>query len=118
MRFNKLLKRFDIRVIDEVPDKDHFRIADNVSKVLSNKFNYIEYGYVFTKLMAAKMYIADFPEGISNVIYSYEEDTLFIRRDEDLRKVSEDLLYECIHAVQDIRNKKGEIRQLRTVFFF
>ena len=118
MKFNKLLKRFDIRVINEIAAKDHTRIADNVAKIISNTFNYIEYGYVYTKLLNARMYIADFPEKISNAIYSYEEDTLFISQYEDLSDVSENLLYECIHAVQDLRNKKGEIQRLRPMLLF
>ena len=117
MRFSKLLNRFDIDVIKEISNEEHHILARNVAKIISNKFNYIEYGYVYEKLMIAKIYIADLPEGITNAIYSYEEDTLLISMHEDLSHVSEELLYECIHAIQDIRNKKGEIRQLGQCFF-
>ncbi len=118
MRFSKLLNRFDIDIIKEISNEEHHIVARNVAKILSNKFDYIEYGYVYEKLMTAKIYIADLPEGITNAIYSYEEDTLLVSMREDLEHVSEDLLYECIHAIQDVRNKKGEIKQLRTMLFF
>ena len=117
MGISKLLKKFDIKVIGRVTKEQQIRVADNVATKISNEFNYIDYGYIYTKLMRAKMYIAIIPEGITRAIYSYEEDTLFISDEEDLNFISRELLYECIHAMQDIRNKKGKIKQLGQCIF-
>lgn len=117
MGISKLLKKFDIKVIGKVTKEQQIIISDNVATKISNKFNYIEYSYIYTKLMKAKMYIAIIPEGITRAIYSYEEDTLFISDEEDLNFVSRELLYECIHAMQDIRNNKGKIKQLGQCIF-
>ena len=117
MGISKLLKKFDIKVIGKVTKEQQIVISDNVATKISNEFNYIEYSYIYTKLMKAKMYIAIIPEGITRAIYSYEEDTLFISDEQDLNFVSRDLLYECIHAMQDIRNNKGKIKQLGQCIF-
>lgn len=117
MEINKLLKKFDIKVIAKVTKEQQIRIADNIATKISNEFNYIDYGYMYNKLMTAKMYIAIIPEGMTRAIYSYEEDTLFISDEEDLDLVSRELLYECIHAMQDIRNDKGRIKQLGQCIF-
>lgn len=117
MGISKLLKKFDIKVIGKLTKEEQIILSDNVATKISNEFNYIDYGYIYTKLMKAKMYIAIIPEGITSAIYSYEEDTLFISDTEDISTVSKELLYECIHAVQDIRNKKGQIKQLGQCIF-
>ncbi|MCI8362703.1 MAG: hypothetical protein HFJ41_06260 [Clostridia bacterium] len=117
MGISKLLRKFDIKVIGKLTKEQQIILSDNVATKISNEFNYIDYGYIYTKLMKAKMYIAIIPEGITSAIYSYEEDTLFISDTEEISTVSKELLYECIHAVQDIRNKKGQIKQLGQCIF-
>lgn len=117
MGISKLLKKFDIKVIGKLTKEQQIRLSDNLATKISNEFNYIDYGYIYTKLMKAKMYIAIIPEGITRDIYSYEENTLFISDEEDLNFISKDLLYECIHAIQDIINKKGKLKQLGQCIF-
>lgn len=117
MNINKLLKKFDIKIISKLKKEEQIILSDNVATKISNKFNYIDYGYIYTKLMKAKMYIAIVPEGITSAIYSYKDDTLFISDTEDINTISKELLYECIHAVQDIRSRKGKIKQLGQCIF-
>lgn len=117
MGISKILKKFDIKVIGKVTKEEQIIISDNVATKITNKFNFIDYGYIYTKLMRAKMYIAIIPEGITRAIYSYEEDTLFISDEEDLKNISKELLYECIHTMQDIRDKKGNVKQLGQCIF-
>ena len=117
MGISKILKKFDIKVIGKVSKEDQIIISDNVATKITNKFNFIDYGYIYTKLMRAKMYIAIIPKGMTRAIYSYEEDTLFISDEEDLNNISKELLYECIHTMQDIRDKKGNVKQLGQCIF-
>lgn len=117
MGISKILKKFDIKVIGKVSKEDQIIISDSVATKITNKFNFIDYGYIYTKLMKAKMYIAIIPEGMTRAIYSYEEDTLFISDEEDLNNISKELLYECIHTMQDIRDKKGNVKQLGQCIF-
>lgn len=112
MGISKLLNKFDIKVIAKLTKEQQIVLSDNVATKISNEFNYIDYGYLYTKLMNVKMYIAILPKEIIGAIYSYEENTLFISDTEDIETVSKELLYECIHAVQDITNKSGEEKQL------
>lgn len=117
MGISKILKKFDIKVIGKVSKEQQIIISDSVATKITNKFNFIDYGYIYTKLMRAKMYIAIIPEGMTRAIYSYEEDTLFISDEEDLNNISKELLYECIHTMQDIRDKKGNVKQLGQCIF-
>ena len=117
MGISKILKKFDIKVIGKVSKEEQIIISDNVATKITNKFNFIDYGYIYKKLMRAQMYIAIIPEGMTRAIYSYEEDTLFISDEEDLNNISKELLYECIHTMQDIRDKKGNIKQLGQCIF-
>ncbi len=117
MGISKILKKFDIKVIGKLTKEQQIIISDNVATKISNRFKYIDYGYIYIKLMRAKMYIAIIPKGMSKAIYSYEEDTLFISDEEDLNNMSKELLYECIHTMQDIRDKKGKVKQLGQCIF-
>lgn len=112
MGISKILNKFDIKVIGKVSKEKQIIISDNVATKITNEFNFIDYGDIYTKLMKAKMYIAIMPEGMAKSIYSYEEDILFISDEEDLNNISKELLYECIHAMQEIRDEKGNIKQL------
>lgn len=117
MGISKLLKKFDVKVIGKITKEQQIIISDNVATKISNRFAFIDYGYIYKKLMRAKMYVAIIPEGMTRAIYSYEEDTLFISDEEDLSTVSKGLLYECIHTMQDIRDKKGKVKQLGQCIF-
>lgn len=117
MGLNKALKMFNIKIIAIVRKEQQIAIADNVATKISNEFNYIDYEYIYRKLMLAKMYIAEIPKAISKAIYSYEDDTLYISDKEDLNDISEELLYECIHTLQDIRDNKGKVKQLGQCIF-
>ena len=117
MGVDKTLKTFGIKVIARVTKEQQIIISDNVATKISNEFNYIDYGYVYKKLMIAKMYIAQIPEGLSRAIYMYEEDTLYISDEEDINNISEELMHECIHTIQDIRDKKGNVKQLGQCIF-
>ena len=70
MAISKLLKKFDIKVIGKLTKEEQIILSDNVATKISNEFNYIDYGYIYTKLMKAKMYTAIIPEGITSAIYS------------------------------------------------
>lgn len=117
MGISKILKKFDIKVIGKITKEQQIIISDNVATKITNTFRYIDYGYIYTKLMRAKMYIAIIPKGMTRAIYSYEEDTLFISDEENINDISRELLYECIHTMQDIRDKKGKVKQLGQCIF-
>lgn len=117
MGTDKTLKTFGIKVIAKVTKEQQIIIADNVATKISDEFNYIDYEYVYKKLMIAKMYIAQIPEGLTKAIYMYEEDTLYISDNEDINNISAELMYECIHTLQDIRDKKGNVKQLGQCIF-
>lgn len=117
MGISKLLKKFDIKVIGKVTKEQQIIVSDNAATKISNIFEYIEYGYIYKKLMQIKMYIAVIPKEMTRAIYSYEENTLFISDEEDLNFISKELLYECIHAIQDIKDKDGKTKQLGQCIF-
>lgn len=112
MKAEQILKKFNIRLIEELSHTDHIILSDNIARIVSDRFEFIKYEYIYSKMMKAKIFFAKIPQGITRAIYSYEEDTLIISDEEDINNVSEELLYECIHTVQDIRNRSGKIKRL------
>lgn len=112
MGISKMISKFDIKVIGKISKEKQIIISDNVATKITSEFNFMNYEQIYAKLMASKMYIAIMPEGMAESIYSYEEDILFINDKEELNNISKELLYECIHAMQEIRNQKGNIKQL------
>ncbi|MCI9177247.1 MAG: hypothetical protein HFJ28_01380 [Clostridia bacterium] len=66
MGISKLLRKFDIKVIGKLTKEQQIILSDNVATKISNEFNYIDYGYIYTKLMKAKMYIAIIPIGYAD----------------------------------------------------
>ena len=117
MKLNKLLDKFGIKVTDSLSKEEQIILSDNVATLISNKFNYIDYSYIYEKLVNTKIYRAIIPNRLTKSLYIYEEDILLVSDEENIDSISEELLYECIHTIQDVRDKKGKIKQLGQSIF-
>ena len=56
------------------------------------------------------MYLANINEdkNIANVNYIYENNAIYFAERIDLNNISDKVVHECIHYVQDVRNEKGK----------
>ena len=112
MKLKQTIKEYNIQDVREISEKDHIGLAKIVSSKITSKFGFIDYLYIYNKMLDAKIYIVKIPEDITKAIYVYDEDTLLIDESESLTNISQKLLYECVHAVQDVRDKNGNLQRL------
>lgn len=112
MDLKQAIKKYDITDIAQINEEQHIRLARKVAEMISNKFNYIDYDYIYNKMMAAKVYIGHIRNISNKAIYAFDDDSLIIDKNQDLNEMTRELLFECVHTIQDRRNKKGELQQL------
>lgn len=60
------------------------------------------------------MYLANINEdkNISNVNYIYENNAIYFAERIDLNNISDKVVHECIHYLQDVRNEKGKLKKM------
>ena len=61
-----------------------------------------------------KMYLANINEdkNIANVNYIYENNAIYFAERIDLNNISDKVVHECIHYLQDVRNEKGKLKKM------
>ena len=117
MSINKILKDLNIGVIEKVDDISKNRIAEEIAQKIVQIFKYIDYNYIITKINKLQIYTAKIPEGITRALYSYEDDALYISEEFYNKEYNDEILHEYVHSIQDVRDKKENIRRLGQCIF-
>lgn len=55
------------------------------------------------------MYYAEIPEGLSQANYIYKNSTMYFLNNINLDEMNEFVFHECIHIIQENKNKKNQI---------
>ena len=110
----KSLKNIGIEAIKKVEDENIISIADKVSTRIKNTFSNsnINYLNIYKTLLETPMYYAKIPQGLSEANYFFKNSTIYFSEDIDLENLSEYVYHECIHKLQEYKNKKGNITRL------
>ena len=114
MKIEKRLSKIGITDIEEIDLKQVRIIANNITEILTKTFPVLEneYNNILIQLLNCKMYIAKIDKKLSKVNYIYENNSIYFSKELDLNKVNEQMIHECIHYIQDIRNKKGNLEKI------
>lgn len=108
------LSKLGIRTTRRLNEKEKNFISNYVADKLIEKYPYIKFNYmdITSILYNTKMYVAKSPSNISSVNYIYKNQSIYFSKTNDLFDIDECTIHECIHRIQDRRNKKGKLMQL------
>lgn len=108
---NRSLDNLGIQVLDKLENKEKVNIIHEVSQGIVDTFPNcgLEYEQIFNKLFNTDMYRAIFPDGITTVNYYYRNSSIYFDVDCDTDEINEFILHECIHKIQERKDKKDKI---------
>lgn len=103
-----------IKVIGKLEDEKIIDIVNQVSTRLMTAFpdNNLSYLDIYKTLLDTPMYYASIPEGLSKANYYYKDSSIYFAQDSDLSEIDEYVMHECVHKLQERRDKKGNITRL------
>ena len=101
------LKNVGIKPIEEISIQEKTNIAEKLAnKLVSLNVPELNYNEILEKLFQAKMYRAIMNSNIGKVSYFYKNKTIYFEKNLSLVHLDEDIMHECIHYLQDQREKK------------
>lgn len=114
MFLEKDLKHLGIEVTEKIEDEKIIEIAGQVATNLVSTFpqNNISYLEIYCALLSTPMYYANISNGISEANYFYKNSTIYLSKKSDLKKVNEYIFHECIHRLQERKDKKGNLTRM------
>lgn len=114
MNIEKDLKKDGIEVIEPLDTASVNLVAQAVSKKLSNSFpeHNLKYNNLFIKLSRLNMYKAKIPEGFAEANYLYKNSSIYFKENTNFSKISNTAIHECIHYLQEVRDKKNNLVRL------
>ena len=103
------LKKDGIEIVERLDTLKINSIARNISIKLCNTFPQfnLNQNELFIKLSRLDMYKANMPEGMAEANYFYKNSSIYFNShiaDEDLEEFA---IHECIHYLQEIKDKKN-----------
>ena len=107
------IKKEGIEVINELSSATISSIASKVSKALQAAFpeKNLDPKEISSSLLELKMYLAKLPEGCS-AKYFYKNQSIYFSENTSFNKISDLVIHECIHYLQERTDKKGRIYRL------
>ena len=105
------LRKDGIRVIDILDTMSVNKIAHNIAKKLCDTFPELCFSEndLFTKLSQLNMYRASMPEGMAEANYFYKNTSIYFNEKIDFDDLEEFAIHECIHYIQEIKDKKNNL---------
>ncbi len=108
------LENLGIIPIDRVEDQKVINLVNQVSNKLllafpDAKLNYLD---IYKALLDTPMFYAKIPGGLSKVNYSYKNSSIYFSDDIDFSDIDEYIFHECLHRLQECRDKKGNLTRL------
>ncbi len=116
MNIEKKLEKLGIITVREFTQREVRYIAEEVTELLVKAFPVLEdsYNNLLIRLLNCKMYFANINKGksLSDVNYIYENNSIYFDEKIDLNNISDKVIHECIHYLQDVRNEKGKLKKM------
>ena len=114
MAENNILGNTGIEVIEPLQDKRIIDIVNQVSARImtafpDNKLNYLD---IYKTLLDTPMYYARIPKGLSKANYYYKDSSIYFSDRANLDEIDEFVFHECIHRLQERRDKKGNLTRM------
>jgi len=113
MSIKRDLKKDGIEVISEIDTLTHNTLAKRIADTISKNFPKlgINSNELFINISRLNMYYAKLPNGIS-AKYFYKNKSIYFAHNLQIQNLTDVAIHECIHYLQEKRDKNGEIIKL------
>ncbi len=113
MSIDSTIKKEGIEVISTLDSSTIHTIASKIIEVLQNTFpkKSLNVPKLFSDLIKLNMYTAKLPAGCS-AKYFYKNKSIYFSPDTSFDDISDLIVHECIHYLQEKVNKKGKLVRL------
>ena len=114
MNINATLKKEGINVIKKLDTLEINKIASNISEKICNTFpeHNIKKSELFIAISRLNMYIAEMPNDTILAKYFYKNNSIYFSQNMDLNDLNTLAVHECIHFMQELKNRKGKLLRL------
>ncbi|MFR8103813.1 MAG: hypothetical protein ACLU8F_01830 [Clostridia bacterium] len=114
MNYSSELKKNGIEVIKQLDTLKVYKIAATIAKKLAISFQEynLDENAIFDRLSSLHMYIARMPEGMAEANYFYKNSSVYFNSVMDLSQMDSFAMHECIHYLQEVKNKRGKLLRL------
>lgn len=111
MNIDKVLKKEGIELVSTLNSTKVNSIASKIAKRICSTFpeHNLNQNDIFAELSKVNMYFADFTSNTIGAKYYYKNKSIYFNRKYDLKKLSDLSIHECIHFIQEKRNKNGNL---------
>lgn len=107
IKLKRELKNLGMKPIEELSVQEKTSIAERVAaKLVSLNMPGITHNEILEKLFDVKMYTAEISNNLGKVNYFYKNKTIYFDKNLNLLELDENILRECIHYLQDKREKQ------------
>ncbi len=114
MSINSTLKKEGIHVIGKLNTLEINKIASNISERIVAAFpeHGINQSDLFISIARLDMYLAEMPNDMAMAKYFYKNNSIYFSKDMDLNDLHSLALHECLHFIQEVKNKHGKLLRL------
>lgn len=114
MSINSILKREGIENIQPLSTLEINKLASNISEKICLAFpeHNINKSDLFIAIARLNMYKATMPQDHSAAKYFYKNNSIYFSNDINVEDIGTLALHECIHFLQEVRNKSGKLLKL------
>ena len=114
MSINSTLKKEGINVIGKLNTLEINKIASNISEKIVTAFpeHNINQSDLFISIARLDMYLAEMPNDMAMAKYFYKNNSIYFSKDMDLNDLHSLALHECLHFIQEVKNKHGKLLRL------
>lgn len=113
MKIEKKLKKLGIEEKQELTNEEKESVSQKVTDLLVESFRILEQdkNEIQNKLKQAPMFYANIKKNISDVNYIYENGKIYFSENINLENITDTIIHEIIHYIQDYR-KKGKLKRI------
>lgn len=114
MSIQSTLKKEGINVIGQLNTLEINKIASTISEKICKAFpeHNINQSDLFISIARLNMYVADMPNDMAMAKYFYKNNSIYFCKDIDFNDLHTLALHECLHFMQELKNKHGKLLRL------
>lgn len=114
MKVEKKLKRLGIRETKEFTKEEKNLVAQNVTDSLVMSFPILknEQSNIFNKIKNANMFYTHTDDNLPKINYMYENRKIYFDETVNIKNITDAMIHEIIHYMQDIRKKNNQLSRI------
>ena len=105
---NYELKRYNIKPIRKLEVDEVEYIAEVATKKMEAMIPEFSGKNMYEKIKNATIYLADIPDNYTKVNYILSTNSIYIRGEENIKKIDKIMFHEIFHYIQCVKNTAGE----------